>query len=290
MRVLATADLHFDIQRSIEPTRDLAREVQAQGGDVLLIVGDVCGTRLEALSECLDLFRGFSGEKLFVAGNHDLWVTEEGDSLIRYEIELPAVCHEVGFHSLDEAPLLAGDVGFVGSVGWYDYSFRDATLPVPMPFYEAKMGPGYAAAVGGEWTKLFEGADDISAEMLSINVRWMDGVYVRLPFGDVEFTKQLAARLRRHIEGVAPRCRTIVAGVHHIPFVEMVNRSATPAWNFGNAFMGSERFGEVLMEEPKVRHVFCGHSHRGARITRGGLTCVNIGSTYTAKRFECLDL
>jgi len=290
MRTLVTADLHFDIERSIGPTRDLARAMLDQGGDALLIVGDVCGVRLEPLSECLGLFGPFGGTKMFVAGNHDIWVREGADSLLRYEVELAGACRAAGFQYLDEAPVLLGDVGFVGSVGWYDYSFRDPALAIPMAFYEAKIGPGYAAALQGQWAKLFDGTSDLSREALGINLRWMDGAYVRLPFGDAEFTERLADKLRRHLGEIEPRSRTIVAAVHHLPFGDLVERNSSPAWNFGNAFMGSERLGEVLLAEPKVRHVFCGHSHRPGVMTRGALSCVNVGSTYTTKRFESLEI
>jgi hypothetical protein len=227
---------------------------------------------------------------MFVAGNHDLWVPPGGDSLDRYEREIPAACRASGFHCLDESPRMIGDAGFAGSVGWYDYSFRDPGLPVPLRFYEAKIGPGYAAAAGGALRSLLDDAGDLSPEALSVNVRWMDGEFVRLPYGDVEFTERLAAKLRAHIAAIAPLSRIIVAAVHHLPFREMIRAHAPAPWTFGQAFMGSGRFGDVLLAEPKVRHAFCGHSHRKDEIVLGGLRCVNVGSTYVEKRVERLDI
>lgn len=134
------------------------------------------------------------------------------------------------------------------------------------------------------------GGGDVPPEVMTINARWMDGEHVRLPFSGGEFTERLAAKLEAHVAAIARRSRTVVTGVHHVPFREMIRRHPSPAWTFGSAFMGSDRFGEVLLEEPKVRHAFCGHSHRRAEIVRGGLRCVNIGSTYVEKRLERLDV
>ena len=41
-----------------------------------------------------------------------------------------------------------GDVGFAGSLGWYDYSFAQASLGIPRRFYEAKVSPGVAERLG----------------------------------------------------------------------------------------------------------------------------------------------
>ena len=46
MRILVTADLHYDIERSRAPTRQLAREIAATGGDALVLVGDTAGADL----------------------------------------------------------------------------------------------------------------------------------------------------------------------------------------------------------------------------------------------------
>ncbi|GAG29245.1 unnamed protein product, partial [marine sediment metagenome] len=200
--------------------------------------------------------------------------------------ELPAVCRGHGFHLLDSGPVLVGEVALVGSVGWYDYTFKDQTLNIPLRFYEAKLAPG-AAARRETYTHLVDGHGDLTPEMLEISTYWMDGVRVRLPVSDIEFTERLVARLRTHLEEVKDSARTIVAVLHHLPFAELVKRNlGVGNWQFANAFMGSERFGELLLESPKVRHAFCGHSHSPSRVTHGALTCTNIGCTYVHKRFE----
>ncbi len=286
MRIIATADLHYDILRSRAPTERIASAINAQPADALLIVGDACAHDLGILRQCLQLFDAFPGKVFYVAGNHDLWTY--GDSLDRHERELAEVCEETGVWYLDARPYVRDGVALVGSVGWYDYSFRNPGLGIPDRFYEQKVGPGAAAYM--EMHHLDTDAPDVSAVARSITTRWMDGVHVHLPMNDAQFTRRLRDRLADHLEAVAPEAEHIVVAMHHLPFEPMVRRTGRPNWDFANAFMGSRLFGELLLTMPKVRHVLCGHSHHPMRVRIGHIECVNIGSTYTAKRQEVLDV
>lgn len=288
MRLIVTADLHYDIARSVAPTEQLAGRVNKRGGDALLIVGDACGRDLSILRRCLALFDAFPGRIFYVAGNHDLW-TLGGSSLERYERELADVCREAGVWYLDERPYIQDGIALVGSIGWYDYTFRQESLGIPVRFYEHKVAPGAAARLD-EYRHLVNGYDDVAPSMLDITTRWMDGAYVRLPMTDIEFTQRVRDRLVEHLRGAAGQAGEIVVAMHHLPFDEMVRHSGRPNWDFANAYMGSRSFGELLLSEPKVRYVFCGHTHLRQRVRREHIECINVGSTYIAKRCEVLDL
>ncbi len=289
MRIIATADLHYDIARSRLPAEEIARAICEQQADALLILGDAAGRDLGILRECLHLFDRFAGARFFVAGNHDIWTDPGGDSLRRLEHELPAVCRETGFHSLDLEPVVLDGVGLAGSIGWYDFSFRNAKLGIPLRFYEAKISPGAAARLGG-YDHLLVDRSDIPAAAFEIGTRWMDGEHIRLLLSDAEFCRLVLDRLERHLVSLADRCRQIVVGLHHLPFLELVPRAARPGWAFAEAFLGSERFGQLIRRHPKVRYVLCGHSHKHDRVQFDGFECVNVGCTYREKRYEIIDL
>lgn len=289
MRILVTADLHYDVRRSRGPARRLARRLCAAGGDALVLVGDTAGADLATLRECLDLFAGFRGAKLLVVGNHCLWCADGEDSLQRYEHLLPQAAAEAGFVVLDHHPQVLGDVGLVGSVGWYDYSFRDESLGIPVAFYRAKLAPGAARRCGAGGL-IAAHRDELTPRHWAIGVRWMDGRYVRLPVSDEEFVGVLADKLRRQIAELSRRAGRIVALLHHLPFAEMVPRDRPDRYAFAAAFMGSARLGRVLAGEPKVTDVYCGHSHWPGRWRIGHIQAVNVGSTYTEKYLKALDL
>lgn len=293
MRILITADLHYDITRSQEPARQLAADICRRGGDALVLLGDSAGADLRPLRQCLALFESFNGVKLLVPGNHCLWCTGGENSVERYEQTLPQVAREGGFEVLDHSPKILvgehGPVGLVGSIGWYDYAFAEAELGIPEAFYEAKVAPG-AAAYYEEYHHLIEShGGQLTPRQLSMSSRWMDGTHVRLGMSDAQFVDVLVRRLRAQLQDLAPRVERIVAFLHHLPFDELVPRGRPDKFAFAAAYMGSPRLGHELLACPKVTHVYCGHSHWMAEHIIGHLTVINIGSTYVQKQMRVLE-
>jgi len=288
MRLIVTADLHYDIARSVAPTEALASRLSGERADGLVIVGDACGRDPDILRRCLRLFDRFAGQVFYVAGNHDLW-TDGEDSLRRYERDLADICAECGVWYLDAKPWIRGGVALVGSIGWYDYTFRRASLRIPLRFYRHKLAPGAAEALS-DYRHLLDRRDDVPPESLAVGTRWLDGVHVRLPMTDLEFTRRLHERLAAHLSRAAECAERIVVAMHHLPFARMVHVSGRAAWDFANAFMGSEIFGELLLSVPQVRYVVCGHTHRPLRTRAGRIECINVGCTYAAKRYEVIEL
>ncbi len=198
MKIVALADLHYNISRCREHVQAQARTVCKNGADVLLIAGDTASTDLQFFEEALELFKTFPGRKLLVPGNHDIWVLAAGDSRKRYEYELPQICRRHGFEYLDADPVVIEGTAFVGTIGWYDYSFRDESLGVPARFYEAKVGPGAADQIR-RYQHLLEGECDVTDAMKQITAIWRDGQHVKLGTSDVDFAKYLTGRLREHL-------------------------------------------------------------------------------------------
>jgi len=95
MRLLVTADLHFNHPRSRPLAVALIAKMNATGGDVLLLVGDTAVLAGDDLEVCLSSFN-FDGPKLFVAGNHELW-TGGNDSYEIFTTALPARVRALGW-------------------------------------------------------------------------------------------------------------------------------------------------------------------------------------------------
>lgn len=286
MRILFTADLHYDIARSIAPTEHLAMQVKQTDADALVILGDACGHDVSILRRCLDLFDRFPGKKFYVAGNHDLW-SRTGCSLDRYERELATVCQDAGVWYLDAEPYIHNGLALVGSIGWYDYSFRQEELGIPLRFYEHKVSPGAAARLP-EHRHLVEGHNDLTEDLLEICARWMDGVHVRLTMSDREFTDRLCDKMTEHLQRAASQSQQIIVAMHHLPVGGLVRRSSNRTWAFANAYMGSDRFGQLIADCPKVTHVLCGHSHWAESVEHSGIRWINAGCTYREK--HCVEI
>ena len=286
MRLLVTADLHYNHPKSHAVADELIDRMNARGGDALLVIGDTATAEGDALERCLSRFR-MTGPKLIVAGNHDLW-TLGPDSYRVYTEDLPRRVRALGWHWLEGEPLRLGDVAVVGSVGWYDYSFAPPKLGVPRRFYEHKISPGAAARVE-ECAHLLEPGDDISPAGRSAVAKWNDGQFVKLGRSDEAFVDECIARLRTHLSAVAD-AREVIAAVHTLPFGALLPPQRNASWDFARAFLGSRRIGQAIAEFPNVSRVFCGHSHFAAEARIGSIEAVNIGSGYRSKEFKELNI
>ena len=286
MRLLLTADLHFNHPRSRPLVTDLIERMNAASGDVLIVIGDTAVADGESLEQCLSLFR-FAGPKLFVAGNHELW-TQRSDSYAIYTQELPRRVRALGWHWLEDEPFVTDHVAIVGNVGWYDYSFAQPSLGIPRRFYRAKVSPGAAARLE-QYAHLLAQADDVPPHAMEIVARWNDGRHVRLHRSDEAFLDELLARLHRQLASLA-HVETIVAAIHHLPFAELLPPPHSWQWDFAKAYLGSAAISAELLRHANVHHLFCGHSHFPAAARIGEIEAVNIGSGYRSKAFKHLDL
>lgn len=263
-RILVTADLHFGLYTAgDECNLKLAEFVRNSGADVFALCGDVADADTDCFKACLDLFASFRGLKLLVPGNHDLW-TAGSDSAGKYRKVLPALAADCGFHMLDVGPQIFGRVGFIGNIGWYDYSFRNADLNVPLHQYEAKELPGVCV--------------------------WNDVRFIEWEMTDLEFTDRCLRKLQTAYRAVEERVHTVVAFLHHVPFRELLYDHSNAAFEFCRAYLGSERFGRLLLDWPKVRYVFCGHRHGPDRACFNGTRAFSVGSEYRVKRLIELDM
>jgi predicted phosphohydrolase len=277
MRLFFTSDLHVEHRVGRRASRTLAEWVQDRGrdSDVLILGGDY-GHEDEAIEASLEMFVDFPGTVLAVAGNHDVWGDPDRSSEARLH-RLWAHFESLGFHPLGAEPIVVDGVGFVGGMGWYDYSFRDRELDVPMDVYRDKRLP---------WTE---------------EPVWRDAEFVQWPDSDEERVDRQIERLRDHL-ATLPDTPEIVAAFHHVPSPTLLRPSVLPdglprrvlvpeRWLILNTYLGSRRFGDVLAEETddRVELALCGHIHLARRAVDRGVTFVSNGSDHDCKELIVYD-
>jgi len=283
MKIAIISDLHYPVfTRSLEELdSQLWREA-----DVLVLAGDLVNNyNQDRLVTVFEYFSSFPGEKLFIAGNHELWTTEDDPEEI-YREELKLLADIYGFHYLDESSKILGNVGFVGNIGWYDYSFAPDSFPLPdgVVLCEEKVPNTLSfQETGKRWNDL--GPEDFKKKLLAWKkdgklclVGWNDRAFIKWKFRDEEFLELCLKKIRDDLEKVSKKAEKIVVATHHLPFPELVEKPDTIERAFGNAFMGSRRMGEVIREFPRVKMVICGHSHREQRIRVGNIEVLNARS------------
>jgi hypothetical protein len=286
-RLVITSDLHYNHLKSREPAEEAIRRINREGGDILILIGDTAIGDGDSLEQCLSRFR-FSGPKLLLCGNHELWTTR-GDSYFLFTEELPRRVAGLGWRWLETEPFTAGDLAIVGTMGWYDYSFAQKGLGIPRRFYEHKISPGAAEKFPDEYGSLFERRDDISEHAMEVVARWNDGRFVRLGRSDEAFTDECVTRLTSHLQS-ASDAKRVIAAIHHVPFRALVPPPRSAQWDFTKAYLGSEKLGDALLAHANVTDAFCGHSHFPAEARVEHIRAVNTGSGYRGKVIHKLDV
>lgn len=286
VRLLITADIHYNHPRSRKLADALIDEMNQAGGEGVLVVGDTGVGDGDAIEQALVRFT-VPGPRLFVAGNHELW-TNGPDSYRLYREELPRRVRAAGWHWLEDEPFVGEGFAIVGSVGWYDYTLAEPALGIPERFYAAKVSPGAAERLS-EFRSLLADDGDLSAEAREVVARWNDGRFVKLHREDQAFLEELLDRLKGQLDALrhVPR---VIAAIHHLPFAELLPPRHSAQWDFAKAYLGSRRIGELLLRYPNVQQIYCGHSHFAAEATIGHIRAINIGSGYRVKRYEVLEL
>lgn len=278
MRVGVTSDIHTDMSpgnlRIVEHLADEARRAEL---DAFVICGDV-SPDIMTLSSTLSAFHdiGPKCRKLFVAGNHDIWLVglkETVTSHDKYSL-ITAVCREHGFHHLGDSPAVLGQIGFCGTIGWYDYSYKRDEYRILEKNY---------------MRKTFGGA------------MWNDVNYARWSDSDPKIAKRFERALQGQINSIRGRVSRIIVVTHHVPFRECVIYRDKLPWDFFSAFMGSVGLGEICLNEPLVTHAFFGHTHSEFFETVKGVwaVCSPVGyltdpprdlRKYARSRLRILDL
>ena len=243
MRIACLTDFHIDygpLNREALPY--LAVEIEKAAPDVVAIAGDIA-TNLNSLAVTLKALSGFARTNVFVPGNHDVWCRigegpkKPGCSRRRYERDLAEASERGGFHYLPSHPLIVNGVGFAGTIGWYDYSFRRPDLDdrITLDHYRSKQYGSH---------------------------QWYDVVCADWGASDEEVAQSMEADLARDLDTLTrEHAQAIVCVTHHVPFRNCVEYKGFVGWDFFSAYMGSEGLGRIMLDRPSVRLALFGHTH-----------------------------
>ena len=247
MRIGVTSDIHTDITTANRwIVKHLVNAAHEASLDVLVICGDVSPNLLE-LSRALLAFQELDCKKLFVAGNHDIWVFEKNvTSEQKYKI-IDDICLECDFHHLGKEAFVIGQVGFCGTIGWYDYSFK---------------------------LEKYEFSESQYARKRLYNSVWNDVVYAKWDCSDKELAHRFEMELQSQIDSIKDEVSHIAVVTHHLPFQESVIYRGELPWDFFSAFMGSKGLGKICVNEPLVKYALFGHSHFKSHQQINGITAI----------------
>jgi putative phosphoesterase len=228
MKLLLASDFHFDVNERMTGNCILGRVIQAIASynpEVIVISGDVAGGARKVISYLDQMKEALGIPVYFVPGNHDIWV-HKGDFEDSWAAYGALYNHE---SSLLRQTVKVGGITLVGGMSWYDYS----------------MGP-----LG------------ITDDMFAHQKRkfWNDAKYAKWHMSDPEVTKKMLLELEIKLEAIKEEEVLLVN--HYLPYEDFVTVKADYNWNICNAYMGTNKLGELIDRYENVRTVLFGHTHR----------------------------
>jgi hypothetical protein len=292
MKILAISDIHVDPEQPEEWGQFLAR-AQDEQPDVIIVAGDLAVGKSGLYETLLSQFDFFAGPKLFVPGNHDLWqLHSKRQTWKRYDEELPAAVSAGGWQYLDLGPVLVGDVGIVGCMGWYDYSLRQTRSPhervhvSPATVTAPRRGLRTDPARGNlPWEEL--GPADYATKALHVgdaNVSeglvWNDVFYIDWQRSDDEMVTYFCDKIEAQARQVARRAKKLVAVTHFVPFGETLQDYNEIAPAYVRAYAGSARLGDTIRKLPHITAAIFGHWHAPGKWDLNGLKAWNVAARH----------
>ncbi|MCK5847767.1 MAG: metallophosphoesterase [Caldisericia bacterium] len=278
MKIIATSDLHLEKkknQSAYQLPELVSNYIKTHKEEtfVFAIIGDI-SQNIDLLEEYLQLFKKISIPKFFVSGNHDIWINEETvtgkqskNSFDIYSTELLNICNNSGFNYLDNKPVIIDNIGFVGNIGWYDYSFRRILEPkVSKKFTFIRKNTFEKVS----WNQLT--SDDYSNKELWSSdetnsfyrlTAWNDKYFVKWAgaFDDVSFCEHCYKTINNHLKEISNDSKKIVFMSHHAMFEECLFQKKDYAWSFNLAFSGCKYIGDFLISHSKITKIIFGHTH-----------------------------
>lgn len=295
MKIYAVSDIHAD-NRKYRTVFDLPRLIQEKTDQdhekaILIICGDVAQNML-VFHRYLKMFKTIPITKLFVAGNHDLWVENGNDSLLKYLVTMKEACADADFHYLDQEPYIEDKIGFVGNIGWYDYSFKTNTTYIPEGMQLIKSSTSRYIRwedLRDEDYELKTLLGEMDGNLFNVTT-WNDKNYIHWSFSDKEFTQRCLFQIQKHLIQVRKKTNHLVFCSHHIHFQEAIIQKNKVQWDFNNAFMGSHEIGETVLKEEKLKLILFGHSHEsGTFLLRNKIPAFNV-SYRPCDEVTCIEM
>lgn len=274
MRIAVISDLHIDVtaqnRRLLPYLRD---EIRRIAPDALVVAGDTANT-LAGWNEALQQLQSLEMPKLIVPGNHDVWIESKSalrraeDSGWKYNEALRAATVQYGWHYLPHDPIILHDIGFVGSLGWYDYSLRDPRLDASVGFGSYDEGT-FIDSSRCVWVW-----NDTRYAVWLREPNSEDWRRRRLRRTNREVCRTMLGELEMDLNKLGGRVLKAVAAVHTNPFCSCIERKVTP--DPFDAYEGSVRLGELLVKFRRHYEILamCGHRHQPLDITDTGIRVV----------------
>lgn len=229
MKVGVISDLHVDTNERpgrpgvIEALAKVAKDKQL---DRLLIAGDI-SSDFQITLQALEQFQAQSEiPYLFVPGNHDVWNVNHPQ---QNAWEIYRALQKDPNNLCDRPVQLNDEWVVIGDLGWYDFSFGSSEF------------------------------DQSDFERMNFEGRtWQDSLYADWQQSTLSVHQHFYNKIYEQLQQYRDYKRIVLTHVvSHAAFTVPLPH---PMWRYFNAFLGSEQYGQLLVEQG-VEIAVCGHVH-----------------------------
>ena len=247
---MAFSDIHIDInsaRKSHNFEIELIEYLSNLDGDILIFTGDIAG-QTKKVFDFLEITSSLNFEtKLFVPGNHDLWVNQNSEDLskVKYYEIFPEICERLSWHYLPNDPLIIDNTVFLGTTGWYDYSSRNRI-----------------------WDNQYNLSDYAKKKHPLSNMELSDRHYIRFGSDDIDIANQFNQDLVNDFEYVHQRIspseiNNYVILSHVVPFEKFIVYRGIFKYDYFTAFFGNFNLGQVIRDNTgrNTCYSFFGQTH-----------------------------
>lgn len=228
MRLGILSDVHLNTaSMRAEFLSEMRAIVSEQDIGLLVLAGDITPGAGQTICYVRELIEVLGIQVYYVPGNHELWNRFNGlETSAIYELFLADPNCLVG-----QAVSLDGGYKLLGDIHWYDYSYANHERFTQAQFEK----------------KMLRGS------------RWQDAYYVNWGKSDREITDEFLAKEASRLASLQGQ------GIIYISHMINHPRLAVPdqrfeLWGFFNAYLGSKRLHELILETAPV-YAICGHVH-----------------------------
>ncbi|MHA2279525.1 MAG: metallophosphoesterase family protein [Promethearchaeota archaeon] len=282
MKIVFTADTHnCPNLTDSDMLKVLAKGIFAESPDLVILGGDIGETRINIslFTEVLKIL----GKGVLVLGNHDLWTSPNKPYTSRdlWERILPQICHDQGWHYLEQTNWIKDGIAIVGSYLHYDYSAADPE----------GAAVDHIRSNFPEWT-----TDEYYRRMKKRAVN--DAKFFKGLPPDKIFARVIGEDFEKRLLDAEsdPEVESIVVATHVPCMPSQITRKPSQwHWSCATAYFGNLSHVEAIMSCSKVRYVLSGHSHQENRETvtfHDGHTAevITLGADYGEPDFEIIEV